>query len=473
MKLALSILLLSAIGCGGDDSPPADGGVDAVSDAASDAMADSASDGAMADSGPADTGVACPPSPDASPPAAPDPGPRRIGPPNNCGSPVFLAGMGLLRKPYLQMMTTTSVRIAWTGSFGGDAFVRVRPNSSVPWTEVDAVAETFDRARTGGAADYTAYYADVEGLIASEGYCYQVVESGRVLAAGLRFDTAWTDTMRPVRFLAFGDSGDGSAEQLALRDEMLAHEYDVFLHLGDMAYDDGTFTEFEANFFEPYADLLHRVPTFPTMGNHEYNTDSGQPYLDVFHVWRQALREADQERYYSFDVGNMHFVSLNTNIEMLLPIALDVRGTVTDDMLDWLADDLASSDAEWKVALFHHPPYSSSERSPNTVVRAQILPLLEAGGIDFVLSGHDHHYERSVPILGGCDAAADLGAITYIVAGAGGRGLRAVDSQWWTAAVDNTVYSFVRFTVHGCQLLGETIDQDGNVIDTFELNGCD
>lgn len=471
MKHAICMMLAGALtlGCGGGDGAPEDATVDSAPDAAMDAAVDSA----PPDAAPEDTGVACPPPTDASAPPAPDPGPPRLGPANVCGAPVFLDGMGLRRKPYLQMTTTTSVRVAWTGTFGGDAVVRYRRDSSSPWVEAAAVAESFPTSRTGDSVDYTAYYADIGGLEASNSYCYQVVEDGRVLGAGLRFDTAWTDTQRPVRFLAFGDSGDGSAEQLALRDAMLDREYDVFLHLGDMAYGDGQFTEFEGHFFEPYEDLLHRIPVFPTIGNHEYNTDQGQPYLDVFHVFEQALREADQERYYSFDVGNVHFVSLDTNSEMLLPIALDVTGSVTDDMLDWLADDLASSDAEWKIAIFHHPPYTSSERSPNNIVRAQVLPLLEAGGVDFVLSGHDHHYERTVPILGGCDAAADLGALTYIVAGAGGRGLRAVDSQWWTAAVENTVYSFVAFTVHGCRLTGETIDQDGNVIDTFELNGCD
>lgn len=142
-------------------------------------------------------------------------------------------------------------------------------------------------------------------------------------------------------------------------------------------------------------------------------------------------------------------------------------------MLDWLADDLAASDADWKLAIFHHPPYSSSERSANNVVRAQLLPMLEAGGVDLVLTGHDHHYERTVPVLGGCDAAADLNAITYIVPGAGGHGLRAVDTQWWTASVENSVYSFSTFTAAGCRLRSETVDQDGDVVDAFELNGCD
>ena len=246
----------------------------------------------------------------------------------------------------------------------------------------------------------------------------------------------------------------------------------IFLHLGDMAYGSGTFTEFEAHVFDIYRDLLHEVPTYPAPGNHEYKTEVGQPYLDVYYLWEQALRETDQERYYSFDYGDVHFVSLDSNGETLLPAAIDTENLMDDDMLDWLEADLAASDKPWKIAFFHHPPYTSSERDPNVLVRNGLLPLLEAGGVDLVLCGHDHHYERTKAIKEGEPVLHEEGGIYYFVVGSGGAGLRVATGDWWTEAVDDQNHAFLDLRVRGCTAIGQAISLDGDVIDEFELDGC-
>ena len=303
-------------------------------------------------------------------------------------------------------------------------------------------------------------------------YCYRVVHGAKVIAGGLRFTTAWNDPKRPLRILAFGDSGNGSLEQIAVRDAFMKHEFDVFLHLGDMAYGSGTFTEFEAHVFDVYRDLLHRTPTWPTMGNHEFKTSGGRPYLDVYYLPEQAPRDFDQERYYSFDYGHVHMVSLESNDGPLVSAGIaDLQGL--PNMLSWLREDLAASDKPWKIAFFHHPPYSSSERDPNYGVRNKILPILEEGGVDLVLTGHDHHYERSVPIWRGEAAGEGSRGLTYIVAGAGGAGLRAIYPGWFSAASENIKHSFVSLTIEGCNLVGRTLAYDGSAIDVFSLDGCE
>jgi 3',5'-cyclic AMP phosphodiesterase CpdA len=252
---------------------------------------------------------------------------------------------------------------------------------------------------------------------------------------------------------------------------MLEHDYDVFLHLGDMAYGDGTFPEFKERVFDVYTDLLHKTPTWPTMGNHEYNTDQGQPYLDVYYLPEMALNPDQHEQYYSFDYGDVHFISLQSNdAPLITSIALDGLSDTT--MLDWLRADLAASDKPWKIAFFHHPPYTSSERDPNVIVRGSLLPILEEGGVDLVLSGHDHHYERSEPVRGGVPARHEDGGIVYFVAGAGGAGLRETDAQWWTEEIDDTRHSYLSIRISGCTAYGEVIALDGEQLDTFELPGC-
>lgn len=457
----LALALLTLLGCESD--PPPDEPDAARVDAARD------------DAGP-DASVCAVPI-DAGQRALPDAGAVVAAPSLDCGVPTFAEGTGLRRRPYLQSVSATSARVAWTSTTMGRALVRVAPAPEGPWREIAASEELFDAARTvDDGVDYVAYDALVEGLEQGAAYCYEVVEDGVVLASGLRLDSAWTDAARPVRLFAFGDSGTGSVEQLGIRDRIAERmgDYDLFLHLGDMAYGDGTFGQFQEYFFDVYADAMHRVPTWPTIGNHEYRSGSGQPYLDVYYLPEVALRARDQERYYSFDYGNVHFISLDSNSEQLIPIALDTRGRVTDDMVDWLRDDLASTDAPWIVAFFHHTPFSSSERGINWQVVTTLLPVLEEGGVDIVLAGHDHHYERSAPIRDVClSSAFDDNAVTYVTAGAGGASLRPATGDWFTARVESDVHSYLSLTIHGCVAHGEAIDVDGDVVDTFDVYGCE
>lgn len=450
-SLAVSIALaLVGAGCSCDGGEPeADAGRDG---------------GPRRDAGPRDGGPDAPP-PDAPPPDAPraDTGPIIT----ECGTPSF-PGADLRRQPYLQSVTSTSARVAWTTRSGGTPRVRFWRGTD-PSTVVTASSEAFARARTGDTEDYVAHDALLTGLVADGHYCYEVLDGDTVLATGLRLHSAWT-APNAIRILAFGDSGDGSTAQRALRDEMLVHEFDVFLHLGDMAYGAGRFTEFEANVFGIYEGFLHSVPTYPAIGNHEYMTGRAQPYLDVYYLFEQALRPADQERYYSFDYGDVHFIALDSNPEMLATLS----STSTDDMLDWARADLAATDATWRIAFFHHPPYSSGAHGSDEALWDDVLPLLEDGGIDLVLVGHDHHYERSVPITDGAAAAAgDVEAITYIVAGAGGASLRDAPGDWFTANVNDSVNNFLLLDIDGCDAHGEAIDQNGSVVDSFDLDGCE
>jgi 3',5'-cyclic AMP phosphodiesterase CpdA len=196
----------------------------------------------------------------------------------------------------------------------------------------------------------------------------------------------------------------------------------------------------------------------------------------VYYLFEQALRAEDQERYYSFDYGNVHFVSLDSNGEMLTPIALDLSNSRDDDMIDWLTADLAKSKADWKVAFFHHPPFSLyPDRGDNVLVINQIMPALEAGGVDLVLLGHDHHYVRSLPVRGECEIPGGKRAIPYIVVGSGGAGLTPAVSpdDWYVAVKNDQTHAFLSVTFQDCKASARAIGLDGQDIDTFELDGCD
>ncbi len=387
----------------------------------------------------------------------------------DCGTPDFPDGTGLRRAPYLQSVSKARARVVWTTITGGKGVVQIGPSKDGPWQDVEAAAEFFSADRTADA-NYTQYDARLGELKPNAGYCYRVLEDGKVIASGLKLNTAWRSTDRPVRILTFGDSGNGSDEQKGLRDEFMKREFDVFLHLGDMAYGSGEFTEFEAHVFDIYRDLLHRVPSYPTMGNHEYKTGKGTPYLDVYSLWEMAYKEKKQERYYSFDYGNIHFVTIDSNEGSLLASVVDLNDSDDCNMLDWLEDDLAASKADWKIAFFHHPPYSSSTRGATGMVTANVVPILEAGGVDLVLVGHDHHYERTARIAAG---KVDAKGIRYAIVGSGGAGLREIEEVgWWSEKLENQVHTALTLTIDHCQATAEAVDLNGNIVDSWVMDGC-
>lgn len=404
--------------------------------------------------------------------------PETFPPELDCGTPTFPAKTTLRRFPYLQSIRGTEATIAWTTTSIAPkeepvGTIRVAPAADGPWTDVPTTSSLFTTKVTLDTEDYFSYAGTVTDLEPNQAYCYEIVEGDTVLATGLKFFTAWDEPTRAVRLIAFGDSGDLSKEQLGLRDVMLGRDFDMFLHLGDMAYGEGKHVEFEERVFSVYRDVLQQVPTYPAIGNHEYKTNNGQPYIDSYSLWPVALNPVDNERYYSFDYGDVHFVSIDSNPEIGLPIITDEENLITDDMMDWLVADLAASDKPWKIAFFHHPPYSSSDRPPQVLIRGFLVPLLEDGGVDIVLTGHDHHYERTVAIRGGAATPHEDGGIYYFVAGAGGGGAREAFGDWFTEAYADQEPSFLELNIRGCIATGQAIGLSGAVLDEFELRGCD
>ncbi|HZJ14394.1 MAG TPA: metallophosphoesterase family protein [Chthoniobacteraceae bacterium] len=208
---------------------------------------------------------------------------------------------------------------------------------------------------------------------------------------------------RPVRFWIIGDGGTGREPQVAVHDAMLKavekQPLDFWIHAGDMAYNTGRDVEFQARFFEMYETTLRNRVCWPTMGNHEGATSSGKtgigPYYDAYVVPTRGETgglASGTEAYYSFDYANIHFVCLDSH---------DLSRKPGDPMASWLKADLEKTKAAWVIAFWHHPPYTkgshdSDKETDLTEMRKLIMPIIEAGGVDLVLTGHSHIYERSM-----------------------------------------------------------------------------
>lgn len=190
---------------------------------------------------------------------------------------------------------------------------------------------------------------------------------------------------------------------------------DALLLLGDLQYETGSPEDFGAYFdpsFGEFKSITHPVP-----GNHEYRTPGATGYFDYFNgVGADSGRAGSRQRgYYSFDLGDWHIVALNTN-------CLEIGGCGPgSQQATWLRADLASHKTKCTLAFSHAPRFTSGEHGSDPLLR-DLWQVLYDGGVDVVLSGHDHDYERFAPQDPSGRADAGRGMRSFVV-GTGGKGL--------------------------------------------------
>jgi len=341
-------------------------------------------------------------------------------------------------RPYVQSEGPGSITLVWRVQGAGEkAVVRVeREDRAAPPTELEAQA----LPPASGEALYQ-YESRVDDLSPGRWYRYRV-SVGRQTWLG-RFLAPRGPEEQHTRFVAIADMGTGSEAQgmLARQMEIFAPEYVVAA--GDVVYPDGAAADYGKHFFTPYAALIGKVPFYAVLGNHDVRTENGAPLLKAF-----ALpAEPGGERYYSFRQGPAQFWGLDSTGDLSADSA----------QLKWLAADAAASRAPWKIAFFHHPPYSTGLHGGSDRVRRHLAPLLEQLGFDLVITGHDHHYERFAP----------RGKTTWIVTGGGGgwpyRASGAGSAKIWNG------YQFTGVTIEGNTLGARAIDVNGVVRDAWSI----
>ncbi|WP_083752581.1 metallophosphoesterase family protein [Actinosynnema sp. ALI-1.44] len=178
---------------------------------------------------------------------------------------------------------------------------------------------------------------------------------------------------------------------------------------GDNAYDSGSLNEYRQRYDPNYGQF--RSIVHPTPGNHEYRTPSAAGYFDYF----GSLAGERGKGYYSFDVGDWHFVALNSNISR----------TASSAQVTWLKQDLAASTKPCTAAYWHHPRFSRGDHGDNT----SITPFFEAlynAKADLVVVGHDHNYQRFAPSKPN-GARDDVNGVRQLLVGTGGRGFYSYD----------------------------------------------
>lgn len=355
-----------------------------------------------------------------------------------CGDGGLAAsGGGMARQAYLQQVTDRSAKVGWVTTAASPQRVEFTLPDGTP--VMDAGASVDENAIRVG--DERQVWSIASGLKPDTIYCYGVDGSAPANArAGFRTAPA-ADSTAAVRFLAFGDSGGGGADQYALLDQMYTVPYELMIHTGDIAYDNGTIQEFENNVFGVYAELFRSIPFFPAPGNHEYNsTANAAPFRSVF-----SLPGTTGNTWYSYDWGQVHFAALDTEADY-------------NEQIAWLDRDLAASNQPWKIVYLHRPPFSSGEHGSDTGLRTKLAPVVEKHHVQLVLAGHDHDYERMIP----------QGDVAYVVTGGGGKGTRPVGVSDFTAYSTDTIH-FLYGEVTSDQLVLHAIDAGGKEFDSMVI----
>jgi tetratricopeptide (TPR) repeat protein len=323
----------------------------------------------------------------------------------------------LLRGPYLQQPTPDSIVIRWRTDLPTDSVVGYGEAPLLGGRNVKVRTRTLD------------HEVKITNLVPGTRYVYAIGSTSQVLA----FDSSTTfrtpppvGTSSSTRIWVLGDSGTANPDAEAVRDAFVSYTEgrtpDVWLMLGDNAYDSGLDSEYQRAVFDLYAAMLPRVALWSTLGNHDgYSADSGTqsgPYYEIFTLPRGGEAggvASATEAYYSFDHANIHFVCLDS---------YGSDRSAGSPMLDWLERDLAANRQPWVIAFWHHPPYSKGSHDSDWEaelyeMRENALPILEAFGVDLVLSGHSHSYERSYLIDGHYGVSSTFGPSNLIDGGAG------------------------------------------------------
>jgi hypothetical protein len=206
-----------------------------------------------------------------------------------------------------------------------------------------------------------------------------------------------------VTFVGAGDIADCSSSGDEATADLLDNISGTVFTAGDNAYDDGTDTDF-SQCYEPSWGR-HTARTRPSPGNHDYNTSGATGY----YAYYGANAGPAGLGYYSYDLGDWHIVSLNSNISM----------SASSTQVAWLQADLAASAKRCTLAYWHHPRFSSGTHGSSTSPQPLWQALYDAGA-DVIVQGHDHNYQRFAPLTP-TGAPDPVNGIRSWVAGMGGR----------------------------------------------------
>ena len=331
-------------------------------------------------------------------------------------------GQAIVRGPYLQKGTETGVTIKWRTDVD---------DTSVVEYSTDATFATYSTSSDANLK--IDHEIEISGLTAGTVYYYRLGTGGSLLSnsTDVYFKTHPTvGSTDPYTFWILGGIGKTYFNQTntgAVRDAFYSYMgntvTDGIILTGDNADSHGTDIQYQNHLFSFFNDKLQNSILWSTIGNIDgkyINPEPGEPvgaYYNIFTfptAGESGGLASGTESYYSFDYGNIHFIVLNS---------FEEDRSVGAPMYNWALNDIQNTTQEWIIGIWHHPPYSKGWHTSEGLqyfgdpaeielieMRENIIPMLEANGIDLVIAGHTESYERSFFINGHYGESASFDA---------------------------------------------------------------
>ncbi|MFK7691580.1 metallophosphoesterase [Paenibacillus sp. HJGM_3] len=380
--------------------------------------------------------------------------------------------LSIIKGPYLQWPTATSMTFMWETSEEASARVdilaatlvhdwkRYEQPEHVLFTVTEEAPARLHRVTVNGLEPGTVYFYKVTSESAASDSGSDIVESGPhpfKTAAGPGVPFSFTVTSETGGYSGFDTTG--GQINTAVFEQMQRYRPDLALFVGDIVNDGQQYEDWEKFFFGPGRSFLTTTPAYCCPGNHENYAES---YKDWFAFPPPSI-------YYSFDYGDVHFISLDATDFVKNAHYPQGAGEMSPGhaQYDFLVRDLEeAAAAKWKIVFFHYPPYVSG--SYQVEAMRALCPVLERHGVDLVFNSHTIVYERSHPLR--ADRLDYEDGIVYIVAGgAGAMPDWLLPKREWHTSQSVAVPHFLQVVALPDRLDIRAIDMDGRLFDTLTI----
>ncbi|KAF0808762.1 metallophosphoesterase [Alcanivorax sp. S71-1-4] len=316
------------------------------------------------------------------------------------------------------------------------------------------------------------HHATLDNLAPGTRYRYQVGDGAGNVSNEHSFVTDDGDDQ--VNIHLFGDTqtvsndnlfnGSGLVTELYRKMQAQLPDGDLIMHVGDFTEDLSDYRYLRL-FLEAMEgeDMLDSRLFVVAEGNHEVYNEGADKFAAMFRYpdSDSGVATPFERAIYSFDYGNTHIAVITSEL---------LAESDWPKMMNWLRADMDASDKTWKIVMIHRPPYNGNPASGNGRVMQYLPPVVDAAGIDLVLSGHDHMYSRSLPLLAG--QPNPTGA-TYLIAGSdsakyydnNGGGI----ARFADVLFDDNVNTYTTLQIDGAQMHVLTRTLNGTVVDDIVL----
>jgi hypothetical protein len=358
-----------------------------------------------------------------------------------------------------------------------------KTTQAIQWrtnTEVDSGSVRYIEASQAGTSEWQVVEATTEPLendiIVNDPVCNRHTAVLTDLKPGTTYsytvsvanDDEWTDPAEfttapagtvPFKFIYMGDAQNGLDTWGKLVQDAYVKQPEAAFYImaGDLVNRGNERNDWDS-FFYNSRGIFDRRQLVPCPGNHEYQGDAGPwMYLELFDLPENGPKTIPAECGYSFTYSNALFVVLDSN----LPAA---------DQAEWLEEQLANSDATWKIAVYHHPAYSSGPRRDNPEVRTLWGALFDKYQVDLALQGHDHAYLRTYPMFDGKRVDSPSDGTIYIVSVSGTKFYDQGEFDYTEFGMTNVAtYQVLDIEIGEDTLKYKAYDIDGKVRDEFVI----